>query len=215
MEFKNRLEDEKEAMQHLKKLERKRKRIKRAYNKQSRKYSRNKGSRKTSQTKEIVMVKRLPCHLFRMGKCDKGDSCDFSHDIVQGVKSQLCRFYIVNACTNENCQFSHDKSKFQCKYLYITGKCEKNSRCLFNHQSFESESQLCDFIQSNIDMIIDCLKNNILTATNRYARDNKLLIKVNEEAIANLLQKKEHSEVSEAECQAEVDCSGEESAIFR
>ena len=38
---------------------------------------------------------------------------------------------------------------------------------------------------------------------------------VNEEAIANLLQKKEHSEVSEAECQAEVDCSGEESAIFR
>ena len=181
MQFNSVEEGEVDTVQHLKKLERKKKRIKRAYNRQARRYSQSNSVKKSRPAKEIVVHKRLPCHLFKMGKCDKGDSCDFSHNIEQGLKDQLCRFYIVNACTNTNCQFSHDKSKFQCKYLYITGKCEKNSRCTFSHQAFKSKASLHDFIQSNVDMIIDCLKNNILTATNKYARNEGLLIKANEE----------------------------------
>ena len=117
----------------------------------------------------IRTVKRIPCEFHRIGKCTMGEDCNYSHDIQQGVPNKLCKFYLIGGCNNTECKFSHDTSRFRCKYLFISGKCESNTACIFSHQRFESTDDLDEFVSEHIESIKDHLKHNIYTPVNKYA----------------------------------------------
>ena len=51
------------------------------------------------------------CTYFLEGRCNRGNKCNFSHDIPQGVNlvPQTCQYFLTNSCKNkkDECRFFH------------------------------------------------------------------------------------------------------------
>ncbi|KLU93108.1 hypothetical protein MAPG_12047, partial [Magnaporthiopsis poae ATCC 64411] len=84
---------------------------------------------------------RAPCSFFARGRCSRGRSCPFLHELAS---PGLCRFFAAGRCTHgEECRFAHDgvvipepppsKSKSTPCRFFAAGRCAKGEECRFAH----------------------------------------------------------------------------------
>lgn len=97
--------------------------------------------------------KTVPCDFFLKGHCHRGDDCKFRHDVEQKPLDVMCKFYLAGSCHKEDCLYLHDKSQYPCKFLHISGKCDKMAECAFSHARFSSKAQIEDFIKQNLESL--------------------------------------------------------------
>ncbi|KAI8148948.1 hypothetical protein BJV82DRAFT_505571, partial [Fennellomyces sp. T-0311] len=93
---------------------------------------------------------RLVCRHFKTGSCNKGDDCNFLHDL----SIEPCRFYHLNALceAGDHCQYSHkpltpeSRKRLRtltgpCKFYHLKGFCTNGDECAFSHDTI-SQYQL-------------------------------------------------------------------------
>uniref|UniRef100_A0A1D1YHC8 Zinc finger CCCH domain-containing protein 7 n=1 Tax=Anthurium amnicola TaxID=1678845 RepID=A0A1D1YHC8_9ARAE len=103
--------------------------------------------RKRAETNRKLGVKRLkletfskpkkviPCSFYQKGRCQKGDACKFSHDIIPDTKSMPCTFFARGTCLKgDDCPFDHQLSKYPCHNYVSQGRCNRGDDCLFSHK---------------------------------------------------------------------------------
>ncbi|KAL0910129.1 hypothetical protein M5K25_021071 [Dendrobium thyrsiflorum] len=94
----------------------------------------------------IVKPKEVKyCNFYRMGRCQQGDLCKFSHDITPLTKSMPCKHFACNSCLKgDDCPFDHELSKYPCHNYMSTGCCNRADRCKFSHKipNTDASSQL-------------------------------------------------------------------------
>ncbi|XP_010545360.1 PREDICTED: zinc finger CCCH domain-containing protein 65 isoform X2 [Tarenaya hassleriana] len=74
------------------------------------------------------------CHYLK-GRCQKGENCRYSHDIVPLTKSSPCCYFATQSCMKgEDCPFDHDLSKYPCNNFTTKGFCHRGDNCLFSHK---------------------------------------------------------------------------------
>lgn len=110
-----------------------------------------KGKNEESYTMFSKGYKTVPCEFYLKGNCHKGEDCKFRHDVEQKPLDVLCKFYLAGSCNKDSCLYLHDKSQYPCKFLHISGKCEKMTECPFSHARFSSKAQIEDFIKQNLE----------------------------------------------------------------
>ena len=115
--------------------------------------------------------KKVPCEFYRKGNCHKGADCTYRHDIELKQLDVLCKHHLVGACHNPNCLYLHDTNKYPCKFLYISGKCDKGLDCTFSHERMKSQDQMKDFINNNLEQIRIHRDKGILTPIIKYAME--------------------------------------------
>ncbi|KAG7387346.1 hypothetical protein PHYBOEH_008267 [Phytophthora boehmeriae] len=116
-----------------------------------------------SQQKDEPDPSKRPCWLLRKGKCTKGASCPFSHDIKDGEFGFCFEFKQTGACKRgDNCKFSHaagqeeqseedegakpvekkeaapSKPEKRVCYSFQNGRCHRGSKCLYAHELLEN-----------------------------------------------------------------------------
>ncbi|KAI3938568.1 hypothetical protein MKW98_016073 [Papaver atlanticum] len=110
------------------------------------------GRKKRAQTRREQGVKRLRiepqiskpkppkyCEFYLKGRCQKGDSCKFSHDTTPLTKSQPCKFLALQQCLKgDDCPFDHELSKYPCNNFASNGSCYRGDKCLFSHKIAET-----------------------------------------------------------------------------
>lgn len=147
----------------------------------------------------ITTKKKTPCNFHKLGLCNKSTNCEFSHSQKPELqKDKLCKYHIIGGCQKNPCYFSHKINDFPCKYLFISGKCDKSSKCKFSHEGFKSKKSLENFIEENKEIIRDHLRNNIFVAVNLYALENELVF-VEDKKDCGFFGKKDFEEVKEDE----------------
>ncbi|OVA08422.1 zinc finger protein [Macleaya cordata] len=116
------------------------------------KKKRNERKRRAEKNKEqgVKRLKIVPilkpkvvkyCEFFLKGRCQKGDSCKFSHDTIPLTKSEPCTFFARNSCMKgDDCPFDHQLSKYPCNNYVSKGDCIRGDKCLFSHKLVESRS---------------------------------------------------------------------------
>jgi len=77
--------------------------------------------------------KLIPCSFYqKLGRCNNGDACRFSHDI-EIIKTDVCKFYLTGACLKgKNCIYYH--GEWPCKFFHLKGFCKEGDNCKFSHQ---------------------------------------------------------------------------------
>ncbi|CAA7402908.1 unnamed protein product [Spirodela intermedia] len=103
--------------------------------------------RKRAETNKKLGVKRLKlemppktrkvmlCSFYQKGRCQKGDLCKFSHDMIPDTKSMPCTFFARGTCLKgDNCPFDHELSKYPCHNYASEGRCNRGENCLFSHK---------------------------------------------------------------------------------
>ncbi len=169
------MEEEKNEIElFLKTLNSRKKKIQK-YTKRIRKNSKKSEKEKT-EVKNLIIKKNISCEFYKVGNCIKGDLCEYSHLEEPSVqKDKLCKYHLIGGCQKNPCYFSHNLSDFACKYLFISGKCDKNSSCKFSHEGFQSLRQMNDFIKENQNAIVDHLRNSIFVPLSLYALQQGLI----------------------------------------
>ncbi|KAF6157166.1 hypothetical protein GIB67_041627 [Kingdonia uniflora] len=75
------------------------------------------------------------CQFYLHGKCQKGDSCKFSHDLIPLTKSVCCKHFARRECMKgDACPYDHDLSKYPCHNFRDNGECNRGDACLFSHK---------------------------------------------------------------------------------
>lgn len=135
-------------------------------------------------------LKREICKYYLMGNCNKGAGCQFSHEGQPGNKNILCRYHLVNACQKgKACLLSHEKSRFPCKYFFISGKCDKFADCEFSHGVIREKQILENFIEENLENMFNHHKNQIWTPFLDFVRENGYFVKFETEEKSKLERK--------------------------
>lgn len=126
---------------------------------------------KTEESYEMFSkgYKTVPCEFFLKGHCQKGDDCKFRHDVEQKPLDLICKFYLAGSCNNKRCLYLHDTSKYPCKFLYVSGKCDKMTECIFSHARFASTAQINDFVKQNLESLRVHRDKGITSAVLKYA----------------------------------------------
>ncbi|KAI9112477.1 hypothetical protein K1719_016400 [Acacia pycnantha] len=76
-----------------------------------------------------------PCRHYLLGRCNEGDKCKFSHDIVPLTKSKPCCHFARHSCMKgDDCPFDHELSKYPCSNFATKGSCSRGNACMFSHQ---------------------------------------------------------------------------------
>jgi len=127
------------------------------------------------------------CEFYRKGNCHKGEDCKYRHDIQLQPLDQICKFFLVGGCHKQNCLYLHDTTKYPCRFLYISGKCDKFGECTFSHERFKNKEQVKEFIQHNLEIIRNHKKKGIMTPVIQYASENGFLKPTKEEEEAATL----------------------------
>lgn len=71
------------------------------------------------------------CLHYLQGHCDD-DNCPYSHETVQPMKLELCKFYLLECCAKgDKCLYMH--SDFPCKYYHTGIPCPFEETCKFAH----------------------------------------------------------------------------------
>lgn len=108
--------------------------------------------------------KTQPCQFFLKGLCKKGEDCKYRHDIEQKPLSQLCKFHLTGGCSNKACLFLHDTTKYPCRYLYVTGRCDKGLECCFSHERFKGgKEEIDNYLRDNKRQAIEAVRRGIKT----------------------------------------------------
>jgi hypothetical protein len=85
------------------------------------------------QTRE-ERLKQVPCKFFQDGRCQKGEDCEFNHEVAQERKLDLCKYFLANKCDKgAACLYSHDPSAFPCRFNFTVG-CSRTD-CPFSHDT--------------------------------------------------------------------------------
>ncbi|KAF7457236.1 Zinc finger CCCH domain-containing protein 7 [Cryptosporidium felis] len=98
--------------------------------------------------------KQQICSYYIKGRCKHGDSCYFKHSTTPITKSRLCWYYIAGNCTKIDCQYSHEISKFPCRYLNTIGFCRNMNNCRFSHELITTDKQREAFVRENKDYLL-------------------------------------------------------------
>jgi hypothetical protein len=107
----------------------------------------------TKQQQQQEVMKATLCRHYPIGRCWKGDTCPYSHDLSQlpdgeGNNRQpipqksapVCRFFRAGQCKQSDCSFSHDLSKEPCAFFHILKSgCTKGDTCPFSHGAVSEE----------------------------------------------------------------------------
>lgn len=102
-----------------------------------------------------VKTNRLQlCTYYIKGRCKNGDSCNFQHSIVPITKKRLCWYFIAGRCSKNDCQYSHEISKFPCRYLNTVGFCRNLKKCRFSHELIKTEQEREEFVRENKDYLL-------------------------------------------------------------
>lgn len=94
------------------------------------------------------------CTYYIKGRCKNGDSCNFQHSIVPITKKRLCWYFIAGRCSKNDCQYSHEISKFPCRYLNTIGFCRNLKDCRFSHELIKTEQEREAFVRENKDYLL-------------------------------------------------------------
>lgn len=91
---------------------------------------------KRLKLKPIVKPKVIsPCRHYLKGRCQEGEKCKFSHDVIPLTKSKPCCHFARQACMKGNdCPFDHQLSDYPCNSYLSTGFCSRGDSCLFSHK---------------------------------------------------------------------------------
>jgi hypothetical protein len=97
----------------------------------------------------------VPCKLFSIGKCEKGEECDYFHP----PPPQPCKF--AENCKNPNCKFLHEeneipknpisKPKQICKFFLAGQKCKFEEKCKFSHETAVVAKKVRALCRNGID----------------------------------------------------------------
>ncbi|XP_020598831.1 zinc finger CCCH domain-containing protein 7 isoform X2 [Phalaenopsis equestris] len=89
----------------------------------------------------IVKPKEVKyCNFYRMGRCQQGDLCKFSHDLIPLTKSMPCKYFVSNSCLRgDDCPYDHELSKYPCLNYLSSGSCNRGDRCKFSHKLTDSK----------------------------------------------------------------------------
>ncbi|XP_010242241.1 PREDICTED: uncharacterized protein LOC104586647 [Nelumbo nucifera] len=103
--------------------------------------------KKRAEKNKLLGIKRLKiqpiskpktvkyCNHYLKGRCQKGDLCRFSHDIIPLTKSQPCSYFARNSCLKgDECPFDHELSKYPCNNYVSKGSCIRGDKCMFSHK---------------------------------------------------------------------------------
>lgn len=104
------------------------------------------------------------CNDFQRGKCDRGRTCKFSHEVEvcrqfqrgQCSRGSSCKYhhppketcydYTQGRCTRgEDCRYSHDLEGRELCNDFTRGKCKRGDTCKFLHQVDEVKETCIDF----------------------------------------------------------------------
>ncbi|CUV06097.1 unnamed protein product [Cryptosporidium hominis] len=94
------------------------------------------------------------CTYFIKGRCKNGSSCQFKHSTIPITKKKLCWYFISGKCSKSDCQYSHEISKFPCRYLNTVGFCRNLKDCRFSHELIKTEQQREEFVRENKDYLL-------------------------------------------------------------
>src|SRR3990167_2553355 len=152
------------------------------------KQSQNGHNKKQEESFEMYSknYKKVPCEFYKKGHCKNGDDCTYRHDIELKRLDTLCKFFLTDSCHNPKCLYLHDKSQYPCKFLNISGKCDKMAECVFSHERFKNKEQIKDFILSNIDSIRNHRDIGMMTPLIFYAIEMKFIKRTKEEENTSL-----------------------------
>ncbi|KAK7316791.1 hypothetical protein RJT34_00508 [Clitoria ternatea] len=74
-------------------------------------------------------------HYQKNGRCNEGDKCRFSHDVLPLTKSTPCSHFARHSCMRgDDCPYDHQLSKYPCNNFVSKGSCSRGAACLFSHQ---------------------------------------------------------------------------------
>ncbi|KAL1279502.1 hypothetical protein QQF64_026175 [Cirrhinus molitorella] len=64
------------------------------------------------QGRKTAWAVDLPCSRYRMhGACNKGNDCEFSHDLKNSKSDMNCTYYKQGKCTyGDKCRYNHIKN---------------------------------------------------------------------------------------------------------
>nr|CAH8849134.1 unnamed protein product [Trichobilharzia regenti] len=106
----------------------------------------SKVNRKKKKRKRDRQPSQSRCKYFMDGRCSKGSSCPFLHDVTPTKKHELCKFYAVGVCSKESsCSYLH--GEFPCKFFHLTNDCHHGEECKFSH------APLTDFTRSLLEKL--------------------------------------------------------------
>ncbi|KAH8583884.1 CCCH RNA binding domain involved in RNA metabolism [Cryptosporidium sp. chipmunk genotype I] len=94
------------------------------------------------------------CTYYIKGRCKNGSSCQFKHSMIPITKKKLCWYFISGKCSKNDCQYSHEISKFPCRYLNTVGFCRNLKDCRFSHELIKTEQQREEFVRENKDYLL-------------------------------------------------------------
>ncbi|KAJ8452110.1 hypothetical protein Cgig2_016691 [Carnegiea gigantea] len=92
---------------------------------------------KRLKLKPILKPKVVPhCRHYLKGRCQEGEKCKFSHDVVPLTKSKPCCHFARHTCMKgDDCPFDHQLFKYPCNNFVETGFCSRGDSCLFSHKT--------------------------------------------------------------------------------
>eukprot|EP01067_Filipodium_phascolosomae_P008755 Filipodium_phascolosomae@DN757_c0_g1_i1.p1 len=82
-------------------------------------------ARQDKRTRTTFKHVKAVCIYFTQGRCRNGDDCEFLHEFEgrQDKSDTLCKYYLANLCTRPFCVYSHQPSRFPCRYWFTGGTC--------------------------------------------------------------------------------------------
>ncbi|XP_021715093.1 uncharacterized protein LOC110683055 isoform X2 [Chenopodium quinoa] len=76
-----------------------------------------------------------PCRHYLRGRCQEGEKCKFSHDVIPLTKSMPCCHFARQACMKgDDCPYDHQLSNYPCNIYVSTGFCSRGDSCSFSHK---------------------------------------------------------------------------------
>lgn len=124
------------------------------------------GIRKLRLKPPVIKKERVIkfCEFYIKGKCSKGASCTFSHDVVPRTKSEMCKYFINRCCLKgDDCPFSHALSSFPCKFFHTRGYCLDADTCRFSHEPISEEAR--HELQRKIEQEQQVRQGNVVTSS--------------------------------------------------
>jgi hypothetical protein len=79
---------------------------------------------------------------------------------------------LTGSCTKgDACAFSHDLSKYPCKFFWGPGTCLQGNNCRFSHNLPPDIQKINEFIKDNEDFLIDAYNKTQKTQLGQYLFD--------------------------------------------